>query len=121
MVTFKELRALALSLSEVTEEPHFEKTSFRIKGAIFATYEKETALACVKLSLDDQSLFSSANKKMIYPVANWWGTKGWTFVELTRIEKGHLSELLRAAYAEVNRKKKPRSTTNSIPKKSKQK
>lgn len=31
MITFKELQQIALSLPEAYEEPHFEKTSFRIK------------------------------------------------------------------------------------------
>ncbi len=119
MATFKELQDLALSLSEATEEPHFEKTSFRIKGTIFATYEKKTATACLKLSLEHQSVFSSANEKAIYPVPNSWGSKGWTFVELKHIGKGHLSELLAAAYLEVTRKKKPKPPAKSIVKKAK--
>ncbi len=31
MVTIDSLRKLALSFPEATEEPHFEKTSFRVK------------------------------------------------------------------------------------------
>lgn len=33
----EEVRAFALALPEVTEEPHFEKASFRVRGRIFAT------------------------------------------------------------------------------------
>lgn len=36
MITLDTLRHLALSLPETTEEPHFEKTSFRVKKKIFA-------------------------------------------------------------------------------------
>jgi hypothetical protein len=32
-----DVRRIAMSLPEVTEEPHFEYTSFRVKGKIFAT------------------------------------------------------------------------------------
>ena len=32
-----EICGLAMSLPEVTEEPHFECTSFRVRGRIFAT------------------------------------------------------------------------------------
>lgn len=32
-----EARRLALSLPEATEEPHFDKASFRVRGRIFAT------------------------------------------------------------------------------------
>src|ERR1700730_4103797 len=36
-VKLQHVRNFALSLPEVTEEPHFEYTSFRVKGKIFAT------------------------------------------------------------------------------------
>ena len=33
----REARRFALSLPEATEEPHFDKASFRVRGRIFAT------------------------------------------------------------------------------------
>jgi hypothetical protein len=36
-VTLTQVRKHALSLPGVTEEPHFERTSFRVKGKIFLT------------------------------------------------------------------------------------
>ena len=33
----EEARRFALSLPETTEQPHFEKSSFRVRGKIFAT------------------------------------------------------------------------------------
>lgn len=36
-MTLNEVRRMALSLPEATEEPHFHYTSFRIRGKIFAT------------------------------------------------------------------------------------
>jgi hypothetical protein len=36
-MTLEELRSLALSLPEAHEEPHFERTSFRVGKRIFAT------------------------------------------------------------------------------------
>jgi hypothetical protein len=36
-MNFKSVRSHALSLPEVTEEPHFDYTSFRIRGKIFMT------------------------------------------------------------------------------------
>ena len=118
MVSFKELRDLALSLPDTTEEPHFDKTSFRIRGGIFATYERKSDKACVKLSLDDQSVFSSAGEPAIYPVANSWGAKGWTFAELKKIDKQKASELVKAAYLEVSQKKNQRLSIRTRLKKS---
>jgi hypothetical protein len=34
---FAQVRKYALSLPEVTEEPHFDRTSFRVAGKIFVT------------------------------------------------------------------------------------
>jgi len=36
LVKLIDARRLAMSLPEVTEEPHFEYTSFRVRGKIFA-------------------------------------------------------------------------------------
>jgi hypothetical protein len=33
----EQVRRIALSLPEATEEPHFDMTSFRVKGKIFAS------------------------------------------------------------------------------------
>ena len=40
-MTLDEARAFALSLPGATEEPHFERTSFRVRGKIFATAPPE--------------------------------------------------------------------------------
>jgi hypothetical protein len=37
LVNLKDARRIAMSLPQVTEEPHFDYTSFRVKGRIFAT------------------------------------------------------------------------------------
>ena len=40
-MTLDQVRRLALSLPEATEEPHFDYTSFRVRGKIFATVPPE--------------------------------------------------------------------------------
>ena len=39
--TLAKVRALALALPEAAEAPHFQRTSFRVRGKIFATAEGE--------------------------------------------------------------------------------
>jgi hypothetical protein len=34
-MTLSQVRRFALSLPETTEEPHFDRTSFRVRGKIF--------------------------------------------------------------------------------------
>lgn len=98
MVSIASVRKLALAFEGTTEEPHFEKTSFRIKKKIFLTLDQTNNQAVVKLSLDDQSLFSSLNEKIIYPVKGGWGKMGYTIIELKLISKKLFLEILKTAY-----------------------
>jgi len=90
------LRQLALSFPETTEEPHFDKISFRVKKKIFATYDDKNNTASVKLSPTDQDVFSL--NEAVYPVQNKWGKQGWTLVELGRIKNEALKDLITTAY-----------------------
>ncbi|MBL0154213.1 MAG: MmcQ/YjbR family DNA-binding protein [Chitinophagaceae bacterium] len=101
MVTLEILRKTALSFPEVTEEPHFEKISFRVKKKIFATYDSKLKRACVKLSEIDQNVFSSADKNIIFPLDNKWGRQGWTLIEMPRVRKSLFIDALTTAYCEV--------------------
>src|SRR3990172_11550223 len=105
MVTFETLRNLALSFPETTEEPHFEKTSFKIKNKIFATYDDKNKRACIKLSEIDQDVFASADRTTIYPVDNKWGKQGWTMIEMKKVNKDLFTDALTMAYCEVAQKK----------------
>jgi predicted DNA-binding protein (MmcQ/YjbR family) len=101
MVSIKTFRALALSFAETSEQPHFEKTSFRVGKKIFATYDDKNNRACIKLSEIDQNVFSSYNKEIIYPVPNKWGKQGWTFIELKTVPKAMFTDAIKTAYDEV--------------------
>ena len=105
MVTIDTLRKLALSFPEATEEPHFEKTSFRVKKKIFATYDGIKKLACIKLSEIDQDVFSSSDKTIIFPLDNKWGKQGWTLIEMSKVHKKLFIDALATAYCEVAPKK----------------
>jgi predicted DNA-binding protein (MmcQ/YjbR family) len=105
MVSIDTFRKLALSFPEVTEEPHFEKTSFRVKKKIFATYDEIKERACIKLSEIDQDVFSSADKTIVFPVDNKWGKQGWTLIEMSKVRKELFIEALTTAYCEIAPKK----------------
>lgn len=101
----EQLRTLALSFPETTEEPHFEKTSFRVKKKIFATYDEKNDKATIKLSAIDQDVFSSAPGGAIYPVPNKWGKQGWTQIEMSKVNNNLFTDALTTAYCEVAPKK----------------
>nr|WP_294948136.1 MmcQ/YjbR family DNA-binding protein [uncultured Mucilaginibacter sp.] len=105
MVDPKIFRQTALSLPDVTEEPHFDKTSFKIAKKIFATMVPEHSRATIKLSPADQDIFCLAESNGIYPVPNKWGKLGWTHVNLQTVKPEMCTELLKVAYCEVAPKK----------------
>jgi len=105
MVSIDTFRILALSFPEATEEPHFEKTSFKVKKKIFATFDEVKNRTCIKLSEIDQHVFSSFDKSIIYPVDNKWGKQGWTLIEMKKVKKEMFIDALTTAYFEVAPKK----------------
>lgn len=114
MVSIKILREIALSFPEVTEEPHFEKISFRVRKKIFATYDDIHQRVCLKLSEIDQDVFSSIDRTIIYPVANKWGKQGWTIIEMSKIQKKLFIDVLHASYAVVAPKTLSAQLNNNI-------
>ncbi|MBL0357744.1 MAG: MmcQ/YjbR family DNA-binding protein [Chitinophagaceae bacterium] len=101
MVSIANFRKLCLAFDEALEQPHFEKTSFRVRKKIFATLDEKTGKAVVKLSATDQSVFCAFDKAIIYPVPGGWGRQGWTIVELKKITTAMLKDILTVSYCNV--------------------
>lgn len=106
MIDSKTFRKAALACPGSTEEPHFEKTSFRVNKKIFATYDAANNRACLKLTESQQDIFSLFDKTVIYPIPNKWGKMGWTFVELDRVDAETCLDALKQAYELVAAPKK---------------
>jgi predicted DNA-binding protein (MmcQ/YjbR family) len=102
MPTPETVRTLALSLPEVTEEPHFEKTSFRVKKKIFMTLNPAADRITVKLTAVDQDVFSQADG--IEAVPNKWGQQGWTNVYFEVVHPDLLRDVVETAYSTVKGK-----------------
>ena len=72
-VKLDEARKFALSLPEANEQPHFQYSSFRVKGKIFATVPPDKKH--LNVFIDDErrelamSMFPDAYEKL------WWGKK----------------------------------------------
>jgi predicted DNA-binding protein (MmcQ/YjbR family) len=106
MIRIDEFRKLALSFPDAIEEPHFEKTSFKIKKKIFATFDEKNNHAVLKLNEIDQSVFCASSEKIFYPIPNKWGKQGWTIVELTRVTPEMFEDALIRSYENVASQKK---------------
>ena len=106
MVSIDTFRKLAMSFPNVTEEPHFEKTSFRINKKIFATFDEKNNTAILKLNEIDQSVFCALSEMIFYPIPNKWGKQGWTIVELSKVRTEMFEDALILSYQNVVAKKK---------------
>ena len=101
MISIPTYRSLALSFPEVVESPHFELTSFRVRKKIFTTLSEKDSRIMIKLSPLDQSVFCAFDKEVIYPVPGSWGKGGATYVQLKKIKKSMLRDMLTLAYCQA--------------------
>jgi predicted DNA-binding protein (MmcQ/YjbR family) len=106
MVSIETFRELAMSFPNSTEEPHFEKTSFRINKKIFASFDEKNNRAILKLNEIDQSVFCASSEMIFYPIPNKWGKQGWTIVELSKVRPEMFEDALIRSYENVISKKK---------------
>lgn len=106
MVSIETFRKLAMSFPNATEEPHFEKTSFRVNKKIFASFDEKNNRAVLKLNEIDQSVFCASSEKIFYPIPNKWGKQGWTIVELSKVRPEMFEDALIQSYENVISKKK---------------
>lgn len=95
----------ALSLPEASEEPHFEKKSYRVKKKIFATVNTEEAFFVVKLTDLQQSVFCKWDESACHPVPNKWGLQGWTRVYFEKVDPDFLKDIVKTSYSNVAPKK----------------
>ena len=69
----QQARKYALSLPETTEEPHFEFTSFRVRGKIFATAPPSGVYLHVFVDEDERAAVIAAQPDAFEALP--WGTK----------------------------------------------
>ncbi|WP_029271906.1 MmcQ/YjbR family DNA-binding protein [Flavobacterium sp. KJJ] len=105
MVSSETFRKLVMSFPDATEEPHFEKTSFRVNKKIFASFDEKNNQAVLKLNEIDQSVFCASSEMIFYPIPNKWGKQGWTIVELSKVRPEMFEDALIRSYENVIAKK----------------
>jgi hypothetical protein len=100
VLTTDEFRKMALALPEAMEQPHFERTSFRVNKKIFATMAEKEGIGVVMLTPVDQSVFCDVDAAF-YPVNGGWGAKGATEINLKKAGKAAVKDALKCAYMKV--------------------
>jgi hypothetical protein len=107
MVANEIFRELALSFPGTEENPHFDRTAFKvINKRIFATMHEQSGTANLKFSEVDQSVYCSFDKNVVFPVPNKWGKKGWTTFVLNKVSRELMLDALNTAYQDVFKTKK---------------
>lgn len=101
MISSTSFRNAALAFSNVVEQPHFEKTSFRIKGKIFATMDIANKQASLKLPPNEQAVYLLMKPVFASPATGAWGKQGWTRFDLTKVAAPVMREALSTAYTTV--------------------
>jgi hypothetical protein len=104
MINAKQVRALALSLPEVREEPHFDRASFRVRGKIFATIAPDEESGMLKLDLDAHEALLAAEPETFFSFGGF-SRNGATGVRFARVKKQVFGELLGEAWRNVAPKK----------------
>lgn len=97
MASARELREIALSLADVTEAPHFDRTAFKV-ARIFATLAPDGLTANLKLSPEEQEFQCLLRPEAFAPVPNAWGAQGWTTVTLAAVDEAALRAALELAW-----------------------
>ncbi|MCB1042844.1 MAG: MmcQ/YjbR family DNA-binding protein [Acidobacteria bacterium] len=92
-------RAAALSLPEVEEKPHWERTSFRIRNKIIATLDESKRLAVIKLDESDAEALARALPEAVKK--RYWGVQVWTEINLDLVELALVETLLRETWAKL--------------------
>lgn len=92
MVSLDDVRQIALALPGATEEPHHDRSSFRVNTKIFATVPDPTHLN-VMVDEDDTALAVAENPRGCEEL--WWGKRlSGVRVDLGHVDRGLLTELL---------------------------
>ena len=104
-MSVQSLRRFALELPDVTEEPHFEYTSFRVSGKIFVTVPPEATH--IHVFVDDADREPALGLHPEYIEKLWWGKKvRGVRIAMAAAQSDVVKALVRVAWA--RRAPKPR-------------
>ena len=93
------MRRFALSLPETTEEPHFEKSSFRVRGKIFATVPSDGRHLHVHVDPAERAALLEEQPGVYEPIGR--GAKpapDWVRINLAQAQANEVKELLQEAW-----------------------
>jgi hypothetical protein len=104
-----QVRRYALSLPEVTEEPHFEYSSFRVRGKIFVTVPPDGKHVHIFVGDDEREVAGELHSSFVEPLI-WGGKARGLRVNLSNATPSVLNRLVLAAWV----RKAPKKLTAQV-------
>ena len=89
-------RRFALTLPETTEEPHFERTSFRVRGKIFATATRDGSSMNVFVDHEQREIMVRVDPNAYERLT--WGKTAYLRVHLKKAKARDVEALLRSGW-----------------------
>lgn len=90
---------LALAMPQAELSSHFGQSDARVKGKIFASRLNDAGgIATLKLLPEQQAMLCAAEPLAFSPVAGSWGLKGWTAVDIGRLDEATAKSALGMAW-----------------------
>ena len=100
-MTQDDIRALALSLPEAVEAPHFDRASFRVRGKIFATLPPSGEDVVLRLPELVKESLKQSDPKAYVALPGGWDRGGWTQLTIGRMDAEKMADLVRLAWRGV--------------------
>jgi hypothetical protein len=107
-VTPDRARALALSLADAAEAPHFDRAAFRTPRKTFATLANDGSDLNLMFDPDTRDFYCDAEPAAFQPHPSGWGKLGATRCDLAAVDEQTLLGALKAAHALAAPKPKTR-------------
>ena len=116
MVRASRFRAICSALGDVEERPHFDRTAFRTPARQFATLGPTGEDVNVLLPLEVQQVLVDSQPEVFARVQGGWGARGWTRMDLPRVDEATCREVLREAHAYAAPKPKKKAAVRATAK-----
>ena len=97
-VSAERARALALSLADAAEAPHFHLAAFRTPRKIFATLDEAMPRMNLMFDPDLRDFYMEQAPEAFSPVPGGWGRNGATLCDLRVVDEATLASALQAAH-----------------------
>jgi hypothetical protein len=97
-VSAERARALALSLPQAAEAPHFHRLAFRTPRKIFATLDASVPDLNLMFDPDLRDFYCEQAPEAFAPVPGGWGRNGATHCDLRVVDEAILVSALQAAH-----------------------